>query len=129
MMVKYRTDRGEATAQAVIAVPVVLAVLWMAVQATVFLHGANVADAAANEGAAVAARFSSSTGAGERAIGRTLTALDSDARGTWSVLRDGNDVVAKVSLHLPRIAPFFPRTVTRAAREPIERFMTEEERR
>jgi len=85
MIMMTRTDRGDATAQTVVVVPVVLLILWLAIQATVFLHGANVASAAANEGAAVAARYGSSTGAGERAIERTLTALGSTSQGTWVV--------------------------------------------
>lgn len=128
MISSTRTDRGEASAQAVIAVPVVLLVLWLAIQATVFLHGANVASAAANEGAAVAARYGSSTGAGERAISRTLSALDSRSSASWSVEKAGSVVVATVRLRLPRIVPFFPMTVARTSREPIEMFMTEDMR-
>lgn len=128
MISSTRTDRGEASAQAVIAVPVVLLVLWLAIQATVFLHGANVASAAANEGAAVAARYGSSTGAGERAISRTLSALDSSSSASWSVKKAGSVVVATVRLRLPRIVPFFPMTVARTSREPIEMFMTEDMR-
>lgn len=123
-----RTDGGEASAQTVVVVPVVLLVLWLAIQATVFLHGANVASAAASEGAAVAARYGSSTGAGERAIQRTLTALGSTASGSWVVQKSGSTVVAKVNLRLPRIIPFFPLTVTRSAYESVEAFMTEDER-
>lgn len=121
-------DRGEATAQAVIAIPVVLLILWVGVQATVFLHGANVADAAANEGAAVAARYGSSLGAGERAIARTLSALDASTGGSWSLRQASGEVIAKVNLRLPRIVPFFPLTVTRTAHEPQERFMNESQR-
>lgn len=119
------TDRGEATAQTVIVVPVVLLILWLAIQATVFLHAANVASAAANEGAAVAARYGSSTGAGERAVQRTLTALGSTTKGTWVVKKSGKTVVATVNLRLPRIVPFFPLTVSRSAHESVEMFMTE----
>lgn len=123
-----RTDRGEVSAQTVIVVPVVLLFLWLAIQATVFLHGANVASAAAGEGAAVAARYGSSTGAGERAIERTLTALGSTSGGSWVVRKADTVVVATVSLRLPRIVPFFPRIVSRSAHESVEEFMTEDER-
>ncbi len=123
-----RTDRGDATAQSVIAVPVVLLVLWLAVQATVFLHGANVAHAAASEGAAVAARYGSSMEAGERAVVRALTGLDSSSRGSWTVRVQGKDVLATVSLRIPQVIPFFPKTVTRSARESLEVFMPEAER-
>lgn len=128
MIALTRTERGEASAQTVIVVPVVLLVLWLAIQATVFLHGANVASAAANEGAAVAARFGSSTSAGERAIARTLTGLDSTSKGSWVVKKSGKTVVATVTLRLPRIVPFFPVNVSRSAHESVETFLTEEKR-
>lgn len=128
MIALTRTERGEASAQTVIVVPVVLLVLWLAIQATVFLHGANVASAAANEGAAVAARFGSSTSAGERAIARTLTGLDSTSKGSWVVKKSGKTVVATVTLRLPRIVPFFPMNVSRSAHESVETFLTEEKR-
>lgn len=120
-----RTDSGEATAQAVIAVPIVLLALWMGVQATIFFHGANVASAAANEGAAAAARYESSVEVGENAIERTLTNLNSNASGSWLVRRSGSEIVATVKLRLPRIVPFFPTSVTRSARERAEVFLEE----
>lgn len=123
-----RTDGGEVSAQTVVVVPVVLLILWLAIQATVFLHGANVASAAAGEGAAVAARYGSSTWAGERAIERTLTALGSTSAGSWVVRKTDSTVVATVSLRLPRIVPFFPLTVSRSAHESVEEFMTEDQR-
>jgi hypothetical protein len=36
--------------------------------------------------------------------------------------------LVRVSLAVPRVAPFFDLTVTRTAREPIERFVSEIER-
>ena len=121
-------EHGEATAQAVIAVPIVLMVLWLAVQATVFLHGANVASVAANEGAAAAARFGSGSGIGGRVIDHTLSGLGSSHGATWRVVRTSSEVTARVTIKLPRIAPFFPTTVTRSAHEPVERFLKESER-
>ena len=121
-------EHGEATAQAVIAVPIVLMVLWLAVQATVFLHGASVASAAANEGAAAAARFGSGSGIGGRVIDHTLSGLGSSHGATWRVVRTSSEVTARVTIKLPRIAPFFPTTLTRSAHEPVERFLKESER-
>lgn len=121
-------DRGEATAQAVIVVPVILFILWLAIQATVFLHGANVAGAAASEGAAVASRYGATMADGERAIRRTLNVLDVRNGGSWSVRKEGGHVTATVNLPLPRIVPFFPRTVSRSAREPVEQFLREGQR-
>lgn len=126
---KYRiTDRGEATAQAVIAVPVVLLILWTTIQVTIFLHGANVADAAANEGAAAAARYGSSPRAGEHAIEAMLSALGASRSHDSSVTLSGNQSIARVTIKVPRVVPFFPGHVTRTAYEPIERFRSEDSR-
>lgn len=122
------TDRGEATAEAVIAVPVVLMVLWLAIQATVFFHGANVADAAANEGAAAASRYGSSSRVGGRVIDRTLSNLGASHGAMWQISKSGSEVIARVTVRLPRIAPFFPTSVTRSAHEPVERIFAESER-
>ncbi len=121
-------DTGEAVAQTVLVVPVVLSIVWLALQVTVFLHGAHVAAAAASEGAAAASRYGASIQVGVRAAENTLVELDARAAASPEVVRRGDDVVATVSVRLPRIAPFFSTVVTRSARETKERFVTEKER-
>ena len=121
-------DTGEAVAQTVLVVPVVLSIVWLALQVTVFLHGAHVASAAASEGAAAASRYGASTQVGVRAAENTLVELDARAARSPEVVRRGDNVVATVSVRLPRIAPFFSTVVTRSARETKEGFVTEKER-
>jgi hypothetical protein len=120
---------GETVVQAVLVVPVVLTFLWLALQATVFMHDAHMASAAASEGAAVASRFGSSEMAGRNAAVRLLAELGATAASAPTVIRQGSDVIATVSIRrVPRIAPFFPAVVTRTAREVREKYVTEEER-
>lgn len=119
---------GETVVQAVLVVPVVLTFLWLALQATVFMHDAHMASAAASEGAAVASRFGSSEMAGRNAAVRLLAELGATAASAPTVVRQGSDVIATVSIRVPRIAPFFPSVVTRTAREVREKYVTEEER-
>ena len=121
-------DTGEAVAQTVLVVPVVMSIVWLALQVTVFLHGAHVAAAAASEGAVAASRYGASTQIGVRAAESTLVELDAQAAASPEVVRRGDDVVATVSVRLPRIAPFFSTVVTRSARETKEGFVTEKER-
>ena len=121
-------DCGEAVVQTVLVVPIVLTFMWLALQATVFMHDAHMASAAASEGAAVASRFGSSEMAGRNAAVRLIAELGATAASSPTVVRQGRDVVATVSIRVPRIAPFFPSVVTRTAREVKEKYTTEEER-
>lgn len=121
-------DLGETVVQTVLVVPVVLTFMWLALQATVFMHDAHMASAAASEGAAVASRFGSSEMAGRNAAVRLIAELGATAASTPTVVRQGSDVLATVSIQVPRIAPFFPAVVTRTAREVKEKYVTEEER-
>jgi hypothetical protein len=121
-------DKGETVAQTVLAVPVVIGIFWMAIQATVFLHGANVASSVAAEAAAAASRNSATYGVGERAAARALADFGATAALPPRLEFFGRDVVATVVVRIPRVAPFFPTTVTRSARESREEFLTESDR-
>jgi Flp pilus assembly protein TadG len=121
-------ELGETVVQTVLVVPVVLTFMWLALQATVFMHDAHMASAAASEGAAVASRYGSSEVAGRNAAVRLIAELGATAASSPTVIRQGRDVIATVSIRVPRIAPFFPSVVTRTAREVKEKYMTEEER-
>jgi hypothetical protein len=125
---RRRDDRGEAVAQTVLAVPVVIAIFWMAIQITVFLHGANVASSVAAEAASAASRNGASARVGERAAARALADFGATAALPPRLEFSGRDVVATVVLRIPQIAPFFPTTVTRSARESREEFRTEDDR-
>jgi hypothetical protein len=112
----------------VLAVPVVIAIFWMAIQITVFLHGANVASSVAAEAASAASRNGASARVGERAAARALADFGATAALPPRLEFSGRDVVATVVLRIPQIAPFFPTTVTRSARESREEFRTEDDR-
>ena len=125
-------DRGEVSAQTVLVVPVVILILMIAIQAALWFHTANVAAAAAGEGAAAAAVANiSSTEAAMRGV-RAARELSSDAHSSMVtdplVAVDPRRVVITVRLSVPRIVPFFPSTVTRAAVEPREVFTSEVDR-
>lgn len=121
-------ERGEAVAQTVLAIPVVIGIFWMAIQLTVFLHGANVASSVASEAASAASRNGAVHGVGERAAARALADFGAVAAVPPRVHISGREVVATVVVRIPRIAPFFPVTVTRSAREAREEFVSEQDR-
>lgn len=123
-----RPDRGDATAQLVILVPVVLLVLLLAVQVTVYFHAAHVASVAAAEGAAAGAAFQAPPEAAVAAAHRMVGDLGGDLARPATVQHGATVVRVTVTLHVAEIVPFFPRSVSRSADEPRERYTTEAER-
>jgi hypothetical protein len=123
-----RYERGDVSAQTVIAIPIVFMFLMMAVQATVYVHTAHVASVAAMNAASIGAMVEGTDVAALAVASRTVAELSGRPRALPTLYRDGTNVVVTVSLAVPEVAPFFDLTVTRTAREPIERFVAETER-
>lgn len=130
-MSKRREPRGETTAQAVLVVPVILTILFMGAHVTAYVRGSQVANAAALRGA------------------QTAAAVEADAAGMWSTLREidlvvsdlgfrtastptvevrARDARVSVSLVIDRVVPFLPGVVTRSAFVPREIFLREQDR-
>ncbi len=121
-------ELGETTAQVVLAVPILLSLVLMAVQGAVYMHTANVATASAARGAA----------AGASIQGGELAALDATVRSTAELsaqlisepiaVISGEQVSVTVNLRVPQVAPFFNFSVKRTVIEPRERFIPEDQR-
>ena len=121
-------ESGETTTQVVLAIPIVLSLVLMAVQGAIYMHTAHVASASAARGAT----------AGAAVNGGIIAALDAAVRSTAELSAQlaeepqatiGNDlVVVTVNLRVPQVAPFFHLNVSRTAVEPRERFVPENER-
>lgn len=119
-MHRRRRDRGEVSVQVVLLTPVALLLVMVAVQAALWYHAAQLADNAASDGAAAAARYRAGSAAGSDALARFV----SDAGGQLvvaNVSTDGNAIVATATVHVPQVVPGWPDTVTRRASAPIER--------
>lgn len=123
-----RSEQGDVSAQTVIAVPVIFLTLMIAVQATVFMHSAHVASVAAMNAASQGAVTEGSDVAALAAAIQTVAELSGRLTDSPQVVRDQDSVTVTVRLEVPEVAPFFDLTVTRTAREPIERFVSEVER-
>lgn len=125
-------DRGEASTQVILVVPVIVLLLVIAVQAALVFHASAVAGAAAARGASVAAgaEFAGMAAAvsGVFAASDTVTELGSDPANTPVVSMADGSVTFSVSVRVPRVAPFFPDVVTRVVIEPLERVTSEAER-
>jgi Flp pilus assembly protein TadG len=115
-----RLDRGEVSAESVIILPVILGMIWLVVQAAVVIHAGNAAYYVASQAALAAARHGSTTGAAESVGARLARA----PRFEWTA----EQVTVQVEVVVPRAAPFFGSTVTRAVTAPRERFIEYAER-
>lgn len=121
-------ESGETTTQVVLAVPIVLSLILMAVQGAIYMHTAHVASASAARGAT----------AGAAVNGGVIAALDGAVRSAAELSAEfveepratiSNDkVVVTVNLRVPQVAPFFHLSVSRTVVEPRERFVAENER-
>jgi Flp pilus assembly protein TadG len=123
-----RSDRGEATTQMVILTPILALLVFLGVQSAVYFHAANVAHAAASQGAAAASFPSSGANEAITVAQSTVNDLGSHAARTPNVTIADGYVTVSVEVLVPRIVPFFPRSVTRTVLEPQERFVPESDR-
>ncbi len=122
------SDSGEATAQLVIITPVLVLLIFLGVQAAIYFHAANVAAAAASQGAAAASPRTAGVADGATAAQITIDELGGSSAVTPAV-EDSNGIVrVTVSIVVQRIVPFFPGSVSRSAIEPKERFVPESNR-
>jgi hypothetical protein len=121
-------ERGETSAETVIAVPVVFAVLMVAVHATAFLHAAQVASVAASRGAAAGAVRDGSAEEAVAVASATVAGLSSRTAREPVAVVAGEWIEVSVWIDVPAIAPFLPRTAVRSVREPLERYRYEDER-
>jgi hypothetical protein len=121
-------ERGETTAQAVLAVPVLLLFLLLGVQVSMFFNTAQLAAIAAQDGAiAGSVHGGSETLAIAAAIKTTAEQRASEAK-TPDVRINNGVIEVKVILHVPSVVPFFTSSVARSASEPLERFVLEVDR-
>lgn len=127
-MAEPSVERGETSAETVIVVPVVFAVLMIAVHAAAFLHGAHVAAVAASRGAAAGAVRGGTSEEAVAVASATVVSLSSRTAREPVALVDGEWIEVSVWIDVPPIAPFLPRTAVRSVREPLERYRYEDER-
>lgn len=111
-----------------ILTPLLILLVFLGIQSAIYFHAANVASAAASQGAAAGAPLSATPDAAVAAARQTVLDLDGDPVGAPTVLSGGGFVEVTVEVAIPRIVPFFPSRVRRTAIEPTERFVPESER-
>lgn len=104
-MKRNLSENGETVTQTVLAVPVLLAILLLALQVTVNYHAGNVANTSAIQAArAVAAVGATSERAGQVAHS-VVKQLDAQLEGTVVVEQRDGQVIVKVNVRTPQIFP------------------------
>ncbi len=121
-------DRGDTVLEVVIAVPIVLTLLLIAVQAMLFMHSAHIATLSATKGASIAASTDGEIVSAIDSATRTAAELGAQLVGTPSLTVNDGFVVMRVRVAVPNVAMFFPSSVERGSEEPLEDFVPEDER-
>ena len=119
-----RGERGSSSVEMVIALPIVLTVLFLAVQAGTWFHARSIAVASAQSGARTSAMLNSSLEAGLSSArsfaadvgGTTLTGV------TVTGDRTATSTTVTVTGHSVRLVPFMDVTVSQSATLPVERY-------
>ena len=121
---QMRGERGSSSVEMVIALPIVLTVLFLAVQAGTWFHARSIALASAQSGARTSAMLNSSLEAGLSSArsfaadvgGTTLTGV------TVTGDRTATSTTVTVTGHSVRLVPFMDVTVSQSATLPVERY-------
>ena len=119
-----REERGASSIEMVLALPIVLTVLFLAVQAGTWFHARSIALASAQSGARTSAMLNSSLEAGLSSArsfaadvgGTTLTGV------TVTGDRTATSTTVTVTGHSVRLVPFMDVTVSQSATLPVERY-------
>ncbi|WP_433530270.1 TadE family protein [Micromonospora sp. CA-263727] len=123
--VTARPDAGAATAELVIAMPLLLLMVMFVIQAGVFMHATHVAQSAATRAANTAAGYDSSAAAGRDAGGQTLAAIGGGVLKdpSVSVTRTATEVRVEIVGKAATVVPGVRWTVRATVVRPAERFV------
>ena len=121
-------EPGETVVQVVIAVPIVLSMLLIAIQAMLFMHSAQIASLAASKGASVAANSQGDVAMALNSATITAAELGAQLVGLPTAIIDDGFASVQVRVVVPNVAPFFPSSVLRQGLEPLESFVEEDDR-
>ncbi len=121
-------ESGETTTQVVLAIPIVLSLVLMAVQGAIYIHTAHLASASAARGATAGAAMNGGVIAALDAAVRSSAELSAQLASEPQATIADDLVRVTVKLRVPQVAPFFNLNVSRTVIEPRERFVPENER-
>ena len=119
-----RGERGSSSVEMVIALPIVLTVLFLAVQAGTWFHARSIALASAQSGARTSAMLNSSLEAGLSSARSFAADVGGTALTGVTVTGDrtATSTTVTVTGHSVRLVPFMDVTVSQSATLPVERY-------
>lgn len=120
---RARGERGSASAELVVLMPLLLMVLFASVQGAVYFHARTLAIAAAQEGARAAAREHGSQAAGTSAAAAFLTATAGDSLTGITITGSRTASAATITVRGSSLTliPGWTPTVEHSASLPVER--------
>jgi Flp pilus assembly protein TadG len=123
----WADERGAASAEIVLAVPLLLLLLLVIAQFTLWLHATHVAQTAASQGLAATRVAGGTAAGGETEAARVLRGLGSGPlQGPQTtVSRTVNVATVRVEGTVTAVVPFLTLTATGEASGPVERFVPE----
>jgi len=122
--VTERPDAGAATAELVIAMPLLLLLVMFVIQAGVWMHATHIAQAAATRAASTAAAYQSNAGAGQGAGADTLAAIGSGVlkNPSVSVTRTATEARVQITGTAETVVPGIHWRVSTVVVRPVERW-------
>ena len=121
---RRRTERGDATVETVLAVPVLLFLITVIIQAGLWFHGSQIMEAAAQEGVR-AGRVDSATAVdAEDRARQFVSTLSPSLASTSTVHASKNAARTRVTVEgqVEAVIPGLRLTVSGSAESPTERF-------
>lgn len=121
---RHRGERGDAAVEVVIAVPVLLFMIMLVIQAGLWFHGSQLAEAAAQEGVQAGRAESGTTAIAEARALDFLARLSPSVSSTAHVSATRTPDVTRVEVtgRVQQVVPGLVLTVSGAAEAPTERF-------
>ena len=119
-----REERGASSVEMVLALPIVLTVLFLAVQAGMWFYARSIALAAAETGARTSSMLDSSLQAGLSDARSFATGVGGTTLTGVTVTGDRSATTTTVTVtgHTVRLVPFMDLTVSQTATVPVERY-------
>ena len=121
---RTRTERGDASIEVVIAVPVLLLMIMLVIQAGLWFHGSQLAEAAAQEGVQAGRVVDGRVGDAEGRAREFLVRLSPSVAASAQVRASRTPEVTRVEVtsRVQQVVPGLVLTVSGSAEAPTERF-------
>jgi Flp pilus assembly protein TadG len=125
---RFTDEDGVVASQLAVLMPALLVLLMLAVQFGLWAHASQLARAAADEAAYIAALPDATEQAGRAAAAGLLTQAGNLGAVTITVDRQSDTIVATVTGVAPQVVPGFRWSVSARAAAPVERFIPQGQR-